>query len=234
MGLIGWQAGDRSHRFMKGTDMQVSEALRERHSVRAFLPTPVERKKIEAIVAVAARTPSWANSQPWDVFVATGEPLERIRAGFADSRAAGKNASPELSYPTEWPAAAKARIGELQETQRSEYPEGFKDFVHLNQVFFNAPAVFYLCLDKLFSHWGLYDLGAYSQSIMLAAKELGLDSIPAIQLVVFPDVIHRELQIPENLHIAIGVAIGHADGSNDINRYVSRRDPLDKTVRILG
>ena len=65
----------------------------------------------------------------------------------------------------------------------------------LNQTMFNAPAVIYICMDKILSEWSLYDIGAFSQSIMLAAVEQGLSTIPAITLMLYPDVLRRELKI---------------------------------------
>ncbi len=98
---------------------------------------------------------------------------------------------------------------------------------------FNAPAVIYICMDKVLSEWSLYDIGAYSQSVMLAAVELGLATIPAITLMHYPDVLRRELKIPDNLKLTIGIAIGYADSDNKINNFISGRSPLIETVRYL-
>jgi len=43
--------------------MNVIEALNARHSTREFLPIPVEKEKLTAVLEAASRTPSWANSQ---------------------------------------------------------------------------------------------------------------------------------------------------------------------------
>jgi nitroreductase len=55
----------------------VDAAITSRRSIRAFLPTPVAREDIEAILEVAARAPSGTNTQPWKVYVLTGEAKER-------------------------------------------------------------------------------------------------------------------------------------------------------------
>jgi nitroreductase len=68
---------------------------------------------------------------------------------------------------------------------------------------------------------------------MLAAIEQGLSTIPAITLVLYPDVLRRELKIPDNLKITIGIAIGYADPANQINNFVSGRSPLSETVRFF-
>ena len=212
--------------------MDVHEALATRYSARAFLPKPVERAVIEAVLRDAERTPSWANSQPWDIFVASGEALERIRAGFAAAYEQGVQVDPEVPRPTAWSETAKKCTLELVTVQRSEeYAEPFKDFVGLNRSFFNAPTVVFLCMDEVLGQWSLYDLGAYSQSLMLSATEQGLASIPAINLVLFPQIIREELQIPANLKIAIGVALGYADPDHGINSFRSSRRPFAEVVR---
>ena len=111
--------------------------------------------------------------------------------------------------------------------------EARSQFGALNQAFFNAPAVIYIAMDKMLSEWSLYDIGAYTQSIMLMADELGLATIPAITLMLFPDVLRRELKIPDHLKLTIGIAIGYVDKGNGINNLVSSRKPLDETVRYL-
>ena len=51
----------------------VDDAITSRHSVRAFLDTPVETQTIKDILAVASRAPSGTNTQPWKVYVLTGK-----------------------------------------------------------------------------------------------------------------------------------------------------------------
>jgi nitroreductase len=60
--------------------MTVKDALTARSSIRAFLDKPVEREKLQAILEAAVRTPSWGNSQPWELFIAQGETLKRIKS----------------------------------------------------------------------------------------------------------------------------------------------------------
>jgi len=211
--------------------MTVTEALNARHSIRVYKDTPIEREKFNAIFAAAVRTPSWANSQPWDVFVAEGATLDRIKAGFLEQYAAAAPASPEVPRPKAWPEAALARQRGLHPDMVRDCGDAAMQFGEVNKNFFNAPAVIYICVDKILGEWALYDIGAYTQSVMLAAVEQGLDTIPAINVVIYPEVLRRELNIPDHLKVAIGLAIGYKDETHGLNNFNSSRSPLEETVR---
>ena len=213
--------------------MNVIEALNSRHSTRAFLPTPVEKEKLTAILEAAVRSPSWANSQPWEVFLATGETLNRIKLAYGEKYAKKAEVAPETPRPKEWSSAVVKRREQLHPGMVRDCGEAASEFGKLNQLMFNAPAVAYICMDKVLTEWSLYDIGAYSQSLMLAALHHGLGSIQAITLMLYPDVLRRELKIPDNLKLTIGIALGYADKEHGINNFVSDRTPLDETVRFL-
>jgi nitroreductase len=213
--------------------MNVTEAIKERHSIRAFLPKPVEKEKLDAVLAASVRAPSWANTQPWEIFVVTGDTLERIKEGYRQKYEDKAPALPETPRPAEWPDAEKKRIERLRPDMERMCGASVERFAALNQTMFGAPAVVYVCMDKTLSEWSLYDIGAYSQTFMLAAFEQGLSTIPAITLTLYPDILRRELKIPENLKITIGIAVGYADRENGINNFVSSRKPLGETIRFF-
>ena len=214
--------------------MNTIEAIKSRRSVRAFSDTPVEKEKIDAILEAAVWTPSWANSQPWEIFVASGETLDRIKAGFKEKHENKEKPFFETPAPAAWSEAAKDRQKQLRPGMVAACgEEAADDFAMLNRTAFNAPMVIYLCMDKILSEWSLYDIGAYSQSLMLAAKELGLGTIPAAQLMLFPDVLRKEMDIPENLKFTIGIAIGYEDTEHGINKFKATRSPLSETVRFF-
>jgi len=214
--------------------MNVIEAIKSRRSVRAFLSQPVEPEKLEAVLEAAVRTPSWANTQPWEIFVAQGETLAKIKKGFLEKRAAQAAIDPEIPCPKQWTEAAKKRTQQLRPGMARDCGEAAEQFIALNHNMFNAPVVVFICMDKVLSEWSLYDIGAYSQSFMLAALEQGLGTIPAIQLVAYPDILRRELRIPDNLKVTIGIAVGYPDREHKINNFVSSRSPLSETVRFFS
>src|SRR3954468_8697552 len=84
----------------------VDAAIVSRRSIRAFLPTPVAREDIEAILEVAARAPSGTNTQPWKVYVLTGAAKEKLSAEVLrahNNPEIGKQHAEEYAYyPREW------------------------------------------------------------------------------------------------------------------------------------
>ena len=62
--------------------MNTIDALNSRYCCRAFKPEQVSKQKVEEILEAAIHAPSWANTQPWEIYVASGEPLERLRKAY--------------------------------------------------------------------------------------------------------------------------------------------------------
>jgi nitroreductase len=189
---------------------------------------------MERILEAASRAPSAANSQPWEVYVASGQTLERIRKGFADKHAEKEKPAADVPYKPAATEKAMERVRFLDKDQAEMCGEARSDFGRLNREFFEAPMVVYICIDKALGEWAMYDIGAYAENLMLAATAEGLGTIPAVTLMLYGDVLRSELGIPENLKAVIGIAIGYEDKSHGINKYRSKREPIEETVRFLG
>src|SRR5215470_7153764 len=76
--------------------MQFDDVILGRRSIRGYKPDPVPRELIEEIIGLAMRSPSSMNTQPWNFYVITGEPLARIRAGNTERNLAGVPQSREF------------------------------------------------------------------------------------------------------------------------------------------
>ena len=81
-----------------------------------------------------------------------------------------------------------------------------KSFWGKNIECFSAPVVIYHTIHKGHSEWSIYDLGGFGMSLMLAAKDLGVDSVVAYELTKYPDVLRKYVKIPDTEDIAIGIA----------------------------
>lgn len=220
--------------------MNVRDALDARFSCRGFTAAPLARTQVEALVAAACRAPSWANTQPWEVFVAAGAPLERIRAEYLRRGREGVARALEVPAPASWPEVHQARTAELMRVRAGVLgidpsdPAARAQLMERNFSLFGAPAVAWLCLDRALGAWSLYDLGAFAQSLMLAAAAERIASIPAVMLAAYPDVVRAELGVPDSLAMAIGVAFGHADREDPMNRPRSPRRGVGEVLRAKG
>ncbi len=211
--------------------MNVTDALFARHGCRSFKPEPVDQNTLKSILEAATRAASGGNSQPWEIFVAGGDALERINQLFLSKAQNGPQAAPDMSS---MPPAHLARMQELLSDMGVAAGESVKEIGELMGKFFNAPAVIYLCMDKNLTGLSFFDLGALSQSIMLKALEHGLSTMPAGCLVQYPEILHAELGIPDELSVIAGIAIGHEDSLHPINKFRSRRRPIEEVVTFKG
>jgi len=80
--------------------MDVSEAVRQRHSVRAFRSDPVAADLLREILQLAARAPSGGNLQPWLIHALSGAPLADFKKTIRTRFDAGQVETPEYAvYP---------------------------------------------------------------------------------------------------------------------------------------
>ena len=220
--------------------MNVIEALNSRYAARAFKPDPVSKETLLKIMTAATRSPSWADTQPWEIFIAGGETLNRLRRSYLERFTAGAPSQTDLARPQNWPPALQQRMAEngayrfkIMGVDRND-ENARQANNRRNYEFFGAPVVVYLCLDRTLTPWSIYDLGMVSQSIMLAAQEYGVDSMPAVGLVAYPGLLRQELGIPDDLLVMMGLALGYGDADDPVNKPRSLRRPVEEAVRFKG
>jgi nitroreductase len=220
--------------------MDTIEAIFSRHSVRGFKSDPVPRETILKILEAASRAPSAANTQPWQFYVAGGEVLEKIRKDGTARYLGGESPKYDLPLFNAWPPELKALIDQNRVERFKllgidrQNKEALKANQALNYQFFGAPAAVFICMDRTLGWISIFDMGAVTQTIMIAAQNYGVDSIPALNFVPYPDLLHQELQIPDNLMLVLGVALGYADPDNPVNQYRSNRRPIQEVVTFRG
>jgi nitroreductase len=223
--------------------MDVIQAIKERKSIRAFKADPVPPDMLKKIIEQALRAPSWANTQPWEFAVATGKKLKAIQDGFV--KRGVQEPKSEVTRPYEFPELYMARIRALQTSERKDRKEMTKEEwdqrTIINFRHYGAPVCIYLLVGKSILYqekgvnvWAMYDCGSAVQNIMLLATNHGLGTIAQAQAVVYPDIIRKELGIPEDKLIALGIAIGYPDWDNPINKERRDREPLDKVAKFYG
>jgi nitroreductase len=221
----------------------VDDAILTRKSVRAFLPTPVDRATVEKLLALSARSASGSNIQPWRVRVIAGDVKERLtRAIFDAAERDGLDAYKREwnYYPVRWrePFLGRRRKvgwdmysllgvpkGDFEGTQRARLR---------NFEFFGAPVGMIFTLDEDLEIGSWLDLGIYLGALMIAARGHGLHTCPQAAFADFHQIIRPVLNIPENEIIICGMALGHIDPDAPINRQVTERAPLSDFTSFEG
>lgn len=205
--------------------MEFEEAVRNRHSTRDFSDQPVDIKDLKEIVDLAKMAPSWANDQIWRVVIATGKTLDEIKQHH---RQALMNGEPGQM---EFPPLHRGAMGEQgrknvstwsSDLQRFLGSEGYamaEDSMNL----FNAQAIVYLLIPSQPSLWSAYDLGAFGQTLMLAATDRGIDSIPAAEFVQYPQALHQILGVGNDYQFGVGIGLGYKKPAALINKFRSQR-----------
>jgi nitroreductase len=227
--------------------MDIVQAIKERKSIRAFKAQQVPLDLLEKILDQAMRAPSWANTQPWEFAVVTGEKLKAIQdACVKRGIAAMQSSQSEVARPYDFPEPYGSRIKRMQMKENrgrttEMKPEEMEARMFTNFRHYGATTCIYLLIGTNYFHqekginvWGMYDSGSVVQNIMLLAVNYGLGTIAQAMAVVYPDIIHEELCIAPDKLVALGIAIGYPDWDNEINKGFRDREPLDTMAKFYG
>lgn len=225
----------------------VDDVITARHSVRAFLDKPVDTQTIKDILTVASRAPSGTNTQPWKVYVVTGNK----RAELIDNIFAAKDAmanDPSLAeqfqetfpyYPTEW---ISPYIDRRRENGWGLYgllgiQKGDKEKMAAQQdrnfKLFDAPVGLFFTVNKIMGTGSKMDIAMMMQNVMIAAKARGLDTCPQAAFNHFHPVVLKTLDAGSDEELVCTIALGYADESDIVNGFITPRVPVDEFAVFL-
>lgn len=218
------------------TTRAVEDAIITRRSVRAYLPKPVPHELIERILALAARSPSGTNTQPWKVTVLTGSAKEELSRKILavhnnpQERALHKEAYPY--YPVEWvsPYVDRRRkigwdmYGLLGLTKDNK--AGMHAQHGQNYAFFGAPVGLMFTIDKVMQQGSWLDYGMFLQTLMLAARAHGLDTCPQAAFNDFHSIILEHIGAGPQEVLVCGMSLGYADNSQPISQLKTERESV--------
>jgi nitroreductase len=221
--------------------MELAECVLTRKSVRAYKAKPVPKELLTKILGEARRSPSCANTQPWEFAVFGGQVMEEMRKASRENFQSGVPPKPEIPYPYgTWPEPYRSRRAELTRTQYlllgidRDNEEQVRRHWLRGYNFFGAPNGIIIYIADTLPVWSMLDVGMILQTIMLLAHNYGLGCCAQLQMVGYPDLVRRLMKIPSSKKIVVGVSIGYPDGDDIINTYVSDRVALDELVTWHG
>lgn len=217
--------------------MDINSAVQERRSIRRFKKEPVSGKIIQDILEKARWSPSWGNTQPWEIYVVTGETLEKFKKENRQKLLDGVLPAPEVEMPQNWPDSLKNRyigIGKSVLTSLSIPREDKQARLQYSAdmfFLFGAPCLLLFCVDKtLPASYAFLDVGLVLQTICLLGYEKGLGTCILAASVSYPQILRQLITIPSNKTIAIGAAVGYPDLNAPVNKFERERAPLSEFV----
>lgn len=222
----------------------IDRAISARRSVRAFLDTPVDLAVVREILQVASRAPSGTNTQPWKVYVLTGDAKARLSAEiietFMDPAKAAEHHEEYDYYPKEWiePFIGRRRkvgfdlYGLLGLTKDDK--TGMKRQHARNYQFFDAPVGLIFTIDRIMGKGSYLDYGMFMENIMISAVGHGLATCAQAAFNQFHKIIERQLNLPANEAVVCGMALGYEDKRAVENTLKTARASVDEFVTFIS
>ncbi len=212
----------------------VEDAIRSRRSMRAFLPDPVAPELIQRILETAARSPSGSNTQPWKVYVATGAARDALcEQAHAEVMSGGRQDAEYQYYMKDWrePYLARRRNNGWSLYGLLGIEKGDKarmaEQMGRNYLLFDAPVGMIFTIDRDMEMSGWFDSGMFMQSIMVAAREFGLDTCPQQAWAYVHGTVRKVMGVPDGEIVVCGMALGYADMSDKVNELVTPREEVE-------
>ena len=222
--------------------MDYAAVVHGRRSIRGFKPEPVPREVLEEVIAMANRAPSSMNTQPWHLYVVTGEVLDRIRKENTERNLAGVPPSREIRSSGAYEGVHRQRqidiavqLFQAMGIERDD-KQRRQDWVLRGFRQFDAPVSIVVTYDKELQGGDIaqFDCGAVVNALVNAAWSKGLGAVINSQGIMQSPVVREHAQIPDDQVIMKAVALGWPDESFPANAVVSERKSVDEAARFLG
>ena len=224
--------------------------VRARHSVRDFRPDAVPDDVLSAILEDARHSPSWSNTRPYCVAVASGEQRDRLRDAYV--RAFDASLGLQHRAPRAVAAGLLLRRGFPDGDFRTwaPYPSDLRErsravgrglYRHLgiergdraardaqarrNCEFFGAPTVLWLFVHERLLPFSAHDAGLMLQSLILSARARGVGSCALGVLATWRHPIDAEFDVPKHYKLITGLALGYAS-DEPVNGFRAEHPPL--------
>jgi nitroreductase len=205
--------------------MDLIEGIETRRSIRAFADTPIPEKTLTKILKAAANSPSFTNTQPWEVAVVCGKKKEGLSKIIYDLASKKAETRPDLAMPTGWPPEHEARSKDHGKrrlaalgVERDDEAEREK-LALMNFEFYGGPCALLLFMDGSLNEWSIFDMGLFAQNLILAAHSFGVESCLQASVTRYAPEIKRFLGLPENKKLVICISLGYPDNEAKLNTY---------------
>lgn len=219
--------------------MDAIECIKTRRSIRKFTADTVPQQDLKELIEIAQWSPSYKNTQPWEVIIVSGakkETLSKILVDLLEKRA---DPTPDFTAPSSWPAAEQKRIDYLMNKRKEltgldlTAPEMIVKAKKTNFNFYYAPHAIYLYQDASLNEWSIFDIGLFAQSLMLAANAKGLATVPQAFATDYAKEVKECLGIPASKRLVLGLSVGYPDMESPVNAYRTERSSTDSICQFM-
>lgn len=220
--------------------MDAIECIVTRSSVRKFRPDPVPQEEIQEIVKAALWTPSYKNSQPWQVQAISGNRKEELTTMLLGLLEAKAEPTPDLPTPREWPEPQHSLISQMMAKRSAQAgidlnaPESVARSKKANFRFYNAPCGLFITHNVALGPWSILDAGMFAQSLMLAAHARGLATVPQAYLTDYAGQIKSFLGLPETTRILLGLSLGYPADAPEAMPPRPERVALEDVLKFIA
>ncbi|MCX5902202.1 MAG: nitroreductase family protein [Proteobacteria bacterium] len=219
--------------------MDVLTLIKERISIRHFLPEIPPRAVILECLEAASWAPNPTSQQPWKFIVLTGDTLKAVCRVIEDNFA--EAAAKMASEPTPAVSGSVAKV--LKERKDRSFGEmlsflkeknvDLKAIGRGNFIFHNAPMgilfATYPCKDQNF----LKATIAAMQTFLLAATARGLGTCWMNAVSICQHYIKEALNLSPELILVDGVAVGYPVADSPLNQIPRHRLPVEEVTVFL-
>lgn len=223
-----------------------------RRSVRDFRPDPVPQELLQRVLDDAKWAPSWTNTQPYFLAIASGEKRDRLqqeylrlfdlslpaqhgskwallkmfvtRKGYPDGDFRTWRPYPKVLQPYRRKIGHElySYLGIAREDRDARDAQWRR-----NCEFFGAPTVMFVFAHKGLLPFSAQDAGLMLQSLMLSAHANGLGTCAQGVLATWRSPVDREFDIPADYELLTGLAIGFASDA-PVNHFNAGRRDIDQ------
>ena len=218
--------------------MNVTEAVNQRMSTRAYRDKAVPKALLEELLTTAQRSPSGGNVQPWRTIVLTGDALQNMidtAQGVLAKNPAGEPTDRPIYPENLWEPYRSRRFGVGEAMYKAlEIPREDKmarlNWFSNNFRFFGAPVALMFVIDERMGHGQWAHTGMYMQTVALLAEEAGLGSCFQECWGILRTTLKAHLGLGETEMLYCGMALGYPDKSHPVNSMRADRAPLSEVV----
>jgi len=207
--------------------VEILEGIKTRRSIRGFNPNPITREVMEKILQAASNSPSYTNTQPWEVVVVSGKKKDVLGRKLLELATVNAPTSSDLPMPKTWPSALEERSQEHGARRLStlgvarQDQDGRERLRLMNFEFYGAPCAVFLFIDGSLGEWSIFDMGLFTQNLILAAHSLGVESCLQASVTNYALEIKRFFGIAESKKLVICISLGYPDEKAKLNTYRS-------------